>query len=305
MKPAKPLVVVIAGPTAVGKTALSIELAKKFEASIISADSRQVYRELKVGVGRPDEAQLSAVKHYCIAHIDLEDHYHAGSFEREALEIIENEFQKTNIIFVVGGTGLYIKALCDGMDEMPEVKPEIRAALTQRLKEDGPDFLRKYLQENDSQTYQQIDTSNPMRMLRAVEVMMSSGMPYASFKTGAKKERPFEVLKIALDMPREMLYAQIDKRVEQMLEDHWLEEARLLLDKRALKALQTVGYKELFEYLLGNLSYDNAVQQIKFHTHQYAKRQLTWLRKDPDFHWFRPHQKEEISRLIHSKTPLS
>lgn len=305
MKPSKPLVVVIAGPTAVGKTAIAINLATSFQASIISADSRQVYRELKIGVGRPSEAQLSAVPHYCIAHIGLDDHYHAGAFEREALELIEKEFQKSNIVFVVGGTGLYIKALCEGMDEMPEVKPEIRATLSQRLRDEGPEFLRSYLLEHDPATYHQIDISNPMRMLRAVEVVMSSGLSYASFKTGSKKERPFEVLKIALDLPRAQLYAQIDQRVEAMLADGWLEEAKQLLDKRTLKALQTVGYKELFEHLLGHLSYDEAVQQIKFHTHQYAKRQLTWIRKDTDFHWFQPQQQEDIKTLIASNLPLS
>lgn len=291
-------VVLIAGPTAVGKTAMAITVAQHLQTEIISADSRQCYRELNIGVARPSVAELSAVPHHFIATHSIHQKVTAAVFEQYALEKAATLFQHHHTIVMVGGTGLYIKAFEEGLDAIPEIPANIREELNQQYTIEGLGWLQHEVEKGDPLFYASAEIQNPHRLLRALEVLKATGQSITSFKKGEKKIRPFHIQKIALQLPKEALHQNINKRVEQMMMQGLEEEARSLLPHRHLTALQTVGYKELFHYFDGTLSRTQAVEAIKQNTRQYAKRQLTWFKKDPSFSWFTPFEQKGILDCI-------
>jgi tRNA dimethylallyltransferase len=292
------IAIVIAGPTAVGKTEVAIRVANALHTDIISADSRQVYRELIIGTSVPEPSQLKSARHHLLQHRSIKDYYNASIFEMEALEVLEMIFRKKLPAVIAGGSGLYIQAICEGIDDIPTVDPEIRRELQQRLKSEGLANLRFELKKLDPLSYQNMDLKNPNRILKALEVTMMTGRPYSSFLTHAKKQRDFRILKIGLNLERDILYERINKRVDEMMEKGLLEEVRALLPLRDANALNTVGYKELFDHLDGRTSLEEAVSLIKRNTRHYARRQITWFKKDPGFRWFEPARVQEIIGYI-------
>jgi len=297
--------IVVCGPTASGKTQLAIKLAKHFSADIISADSRQVFRELKIGSAPPSPEELKEVKHHFIASRNLEEDYNADHYEKDVLKLLEKIFQKNNFAILAGGSGLYIDAVCNGFDNVPGSFPEIRKDLQDLFKEKGIEALREKLKELDPEYYKKVDLNNPQRILRALEACMGSGKPFSSFRKGKKNQRDFNTIKIGLDVSRELLYKKIDERVDEMMNKGLLEEVSQLISKKNLNALKTVGYKELFDYLEGKTSLDKAVELIKRNTRRYAKRQLTWFRKDKEINWFHAEETEKIIRLIENYNKAS
>lgn len=277
--------IVICGPTAVGKTDYAIELAEKLGTEIISADSRQLYREIPIGTAQPTEEQLNTVKHHFIACRSIEEDYNAGMFERDALKLLDELFKQHDTVICCGGTGLYIKALCEGLDDLPEADEAVRQELTERLESEGLEFLQNQLKELDPVHFERMDTQNPQRVVRALEVCLSTGKPFSSFHEKQKNQRPFKIQKIGLEMPREELYNRINQRVDLMLEYGWLEEANAVYDKRHLNALNTVGYKELFQHWAGDMTLEEATEKIKTNTRRFAKRQLTWFKRDGEIEW--------------------
>ncbi len=287
--------VIVVGPTAVGKTDWSIGLAQRYGSPVISCDSRQIYQEMTVGTAVPDASQLAAVKHYFIQDHTIHQYYTAGKYELEALALIHRLFEQGHETLVMaGGSGFYVDAVCNGLDDMPDADPQLRTELTRRLAEEGVESLRADLRRLDPEAWRTIDIANPQRVLRAVEVCLLSGRTFSSFKLAAPKQRDFEIEKIGLVRPRAELYARIDRRVLQMLDDGLVEEVRGLLPDRDLPALQTVGYKEIFQYLDAEAgrdpapairTLDEAVRAIQTNTRHYAKRQLTWWRRDPSIRW--------------------
>ncbi len=277
---------IILGPTGVGKTAYAISRALECGSPVISCDSRQIYREMRIGTAVPSDEELSAVKHYFIREIPVTQNYTAGIYEVQALELIDRLFAEGHETLVMcGGSMLYIDALCYGLDDFPEVPMQLREHLVECLRDEGVDTLAAQLRELDPVTYEEIDLTNGRRVIRALEVCLYTGKPFSSFKTRRFKERNFEIRKIGLERPREELYGRLDARVLQMMEDGLEEEARSLLPYRDLTALQTVGYRELFEYFDGKINLDEAVRRIQVNTRHYAKRQLTWWRRDPSIEW--------------------
>jgi tRNA dimethylallyltransferase len=276
--------IVIVGPTAVGKTAYAIQMAQSLGTEIISADSRQIFQELNIGAARPSLEELSAVKHHFIASASIHDDYSAGRYEREALAKLDELFQQYDTVVCCGGSMMYVDALTQGFDDLPSDK-SVRAIWSQRYAEEGIEVLQLELKKLDPEYYTQVDLNNPHRLIRALEVCNVSGSPFSSLRKTQGKERNFEVQKIALDMPREKLYSRIDARVLRMMEEGLEEEARQMLPHRHLQALNTVGYKELFDYFDGNCSLNEAVQKIQQHTRNFAKRQLTWWRRDPSIEY--------------------
>ena len=277
---------IILGPTGVGKTAYAISRALECGSPVISCDSRQIYREMRIGTAVPSDEELSAVKHYFIREIPVTQNYTAGIYEVQALELIDRLFaQGHETLVMCGGSMLYIDALCYGLDDFPEVPMQLREHLVECLRDEGVDTLAAQLRELDPVTYEEIDLTNGRRVIRALEVCLYTGKPFSSFKTRRFKERNFEIRKIGLERPREELYGRLDARVLQMMEDGLEEEARSLLPYRDLTALQTVGYRELFEYFDGKINLDEAVRRIQVNTRHYAKRQLTWWRRDPSIAW--------------------
>ena len=277
---------IILGPTGVGKTAYAISRALECGSPVISCDSRQIYREMRIGTAVPSDEELSAVKHYFIREIPVTQNYTAGIYEVQALELIDRLFaQGHETLVMCGGSMLYIDALCYGLDDFPEVPMQLREHLVECLRDEGVDTLAAQLRELDPVTYEEIDLTNGRRVIRALEVCLYTGKPFSSFKTRRFKERNFEIRKIGLERPREELYGRLDARVLQMMEDGLEEEARSLLPYRDLTALQTVGYRELFEYFDGKTNLDEAVRRIQVNTRHYAKRQLTWWRRDPSIEW--------------------
>lgn len=281
-------VIIIAGPTAVGKTAFAIALAQQLGTEIISADSRQCYREMKIGVARPSEAELAAVPHHFIATHSVTEELNAGSFEKYALHAIDNIFAKTETAVMVGGTGLYIKAFCEGIDPMPVVPPAVRNEVIAGYEQKGMIWLQKELQQKDPAFWEVAEQQNPQRLMRALEVLYATGESIMKYRTAKKTERPFRIIKIGLELPREILNERIHQRVDEMMTQGLEGEVRSLLLYRQYNALQTVGYRELFDYLDGTVSLEQAVVNIKTNTRQYAKRQMTWFRKDPDIQWMSP-----------------
>ena len=280
-----PTLQIILGPTAVGKTDYAIAEALRVGSPVVSCDSRQLYRELRIGVARPDDAQLAAVPHYFIADRSISEPCSAGAYELEALQLLEKLFRDHETVVMAGGSGLYIDALCNGLDDFPDADPELRAQLSERLRKEGVAALRTDLRVLDPETYATIDPANGQRIVRALEVTIATGRKYSSFKTHPAKERSFTIVKTGLKRPRPELYARIDARVDRMMEEGLLEEARALLPHRSLPALNTVGYKELFDYFDGRYDLAEAVRLIKRNTRHYAKKQLTWWARDPSIHW--------------------
>ncbi|MFZ5551588.1 MAG: tRNA (adenosine(37)-N6)-dimethylallyltransferase MiaA, partial [Bacteroidota bacterium] len=280
--------IVICGPTAVGKTKAAIELAKQLDTAVVSADSRQVYREMKTGTARPDESELQGIKHYLLGHISIEEDYNAGKFEADALKALDEIFKKNDYAILCGGTGLYINAVLYGFDELPEKDEKLRAFIETEYEKNGLPWLQEKLKELDPIFYEKAELKNPQRMMRAVEVCMSSGKTHAELKSQEKikKTRPFTVIKTGLNTDRDELYTRIHQRVDEMMEKGLLEEARSLHPKKHLNALQTVGYTELFDYFEGKTSLERAVELIKQNTRHYAKRQITWFKRDEEIRWF-------------------
>lgn len=279
---------VLEGPTAVGKTALAIEWALAHKTEIVSADSRQFYRELDIGVARPSQEELASVPHHFIACKSIEEYYSVSRYEQEAMALLEELFKTHDAIILTGGSGLYVNALCNGIDDLPDPAPELRESLKKQLAEEGIESLQQDLKKLDPVFYEQIDLCNSVRLRRALEVCITTGKPFSSLRTAPRKQRPFRIERYALNRPKEDLHERINLRVDLMMEAGLLDEARKLRPKAGLNALQTVGYRELFEYFDGRIPLEQAITDIKTHTRRYAKRQLTWLRKQDGIQWITP-----------------
>lgn len=290
--------IVLLGPTGVGKTELSLKLAKHFNTPIISCDSRQFYREMRIGTAFPTEWELSQAQHYFIGHKSVTERYSCGMFELEALDLLKQIYLSNDFAILVGGSGLYIDALLNGIDDFPTPDPELRKMLQLQLKTEGIESLRHQLKILDPEYYNQVDLKNPQRVLKAVEVCLQTGKTFSSFLTAPKKERPFIPIKIGLTRPREELYERINKRVDQMIEQGLVDEVKQLVGFRNYNALNTVGYKEIFQYLDGEITLDQAIELIKRNTRRYAKRQLTWWARDNEICWFNPDNQTEIIEYI-------
>lgn len=284
---------VLEGPTAVGKTALAIQWAKRYGTEIVSADSRQFYKELNIGVARPSEAELAEVPHHFIACKSVGDYYSVSRYEEEALALLERLFARYDTVILAGGSGLYVNAVCNGIDELPDPSPALRQELKNLLQEKGIGHLQQKLKELDPVFYERIDLQNSVRLRRALEVCLTTGKPYSSLRTNPRKKRPFAIERYVLDRPKEELYHRINLRVDLMMQSGLLNEAKALYPHRALNALQTVGYRELFDYFDGKISLEQAVTDIKTHTRRYAKRQLTWLRAQENVTWIDARQRQE------------
>lgn len=290
---------VVAGPTAVGKTALCVQLAKTFQTDVVSADSRQLYRELSIGTAKPTPDEMEGVRHHFINSHSITDSVNAGRYERECLTLLSELFQETDIVILSGGTGLYINAVCFGLDDIPSVEPALREHLFARLQEEGLAVLQDELRNVDPVYAQSADLQNPIRVTRALEVCLTTGQPYSSFRRQQTAERPFRSVMIALERPRDELYARIDTRMDAMLTAGLVDEVRSLLPYRHLPALQTVGYQEVFPYLDGVYDYDEMVRLLKRNSRRYAKRQLTWFRNQGNYTWVSPNDEEEILKYMY------
>lgn len=290
--------VIILGPTGIGKTSLAVKVAKHFKTEIISSDSRQIYQETKIGTAVPSAEELKEVVHHQIATKSVKDYYNASMFEQEVLEISEQLFKKYNPLVMVGGSGLYIDAVCKGIDELPDVDQELRNELIIELNEQGIESLRAKLKKIDPVYYEKVDLKNPKRILKALEISIMTGKPYSSQLTSPKKERQFKTIKIGLNMDREFLYERINKRVDIMVSDGLEEEARNLYPLREYNALNTVGYKEFFDFFDNKHSREKAIELIKRNTRRYARRQLTWFRRDNEIKWFEPNESEAVINEI-------
>jgi len=303
MKLNKPVLISVVGPTAVGKTALAIDLAVKLETEIISADSRQFFQEMSVGTAKPSDEELSTAPHHFINTHSVSDTFSAGEFGRQAIQKIRSLHEKYSSLITVGGSTLYLKAIWEGFDEMPEVLPNVRIELNEELEKLGLPSLLKELKEKDPEYYQKVDQNNGQRVVRALEVIRSSNRTFTEFRKKSTQDLPYQNLKIGLDMDRELLFEKINYRVDIMIENGLFEEVESLIDFRNHNALQTVGYKEVFDYLDGAYDREEAIRLIKRNTRRYAKRQLTWFRKYDDIHWFKPNQIAEILKLIDLALP--
>jgi tRNA dimethylallyltransferase len=282
----------------VGKTAIAIQLALRLGTSIISADSRQCYREMTIGTAKPTEDELAQAHHYFVNSHSVTEHLTTADFERLALGYLEEIFKTGTSAVVCGGTGLYIKSLCEGIDEMPDVDEAIGREVNEQYQLHGIEWLQTAIQQEDPEFYQQGEIQNPVRMIRALSFIRSTGKSILNYRTGTKAPRPFNIIKIALDLPREVLYERINRRVDMMMEQGLLEEVKQLYPQRHLKNLQTVGYSELFDYIDGRYTLEEAIDKIKQHTRNYAKRQLTWFRKDKEFHWLEAGEENIIERIL-------
>ena len=302
MSSKQPTLIVVVGPTGSGKSALAVKLAQYYGAPIISCDSRQLYRGMPIGTAQPTAEEQAAAKHYFIADREPEDDFNCGRYEVEALALLEELFAHNDYVVAVGGSGLYVKALCEGMDELPEADATLREELKSRLATEGLASLVEELRSRDARCVEQIDINNPSRVMRALEVCIVSGRPYSEQRSGERRQRPFNIVKIGTDMPRDVLYERIDRRVDMMVEEGLVEEARAMLPKRELNALQTVGYRELFDYFDGRCSLEEAIDLVKRNSRRYAKRQLTWFRRDEAIGWFSPDKLEEIIKYINSRS---
>lgn len=293
--------IVIIGPTAVGKTDLSIDIAKYFDAPIISSDSRQIYKEMNIGTAVPSAQQLKEVEHYFIHTRSITEDYTAGKFEKEAIKEISRLFEKHNYILLTGGSGLYIDAICNGIDELPEASVGVRKQINERYETDGLESLTEQLHLLDPEYYQKVDLNNPQRVIRALEVCISTGKTYSQLRIGEGKKRDFDIIKVGLTIDRDILYGRINRRVDIMIEQGLENEALSLYEFRYLNALQTVGYKELFGFFSGEITKEEAIELLKRNTRRYAKRQMTWFRKYSDIEWFNPIDIEKIITYIKTR----
>lgn len=294
----KPLLVTIVGPTAVGKTSVGIQLAKHFQTEVISADSRQFYREMQIGTAKPSNTELNAVKHHFINNLSINDDYSVGDFEKEALETLNELFEQKDLVVMVGGSGLFVDAVCYGMDELPKVAPSFREELNLSYQQNGIEILQEELSRLDPEYFQIVDRQNPQRLIRALEVISATGKTFTSFRVQRPKQRPFTCLKIGLELPRTSVYERIDRRMDQMIDEGLFTEAEELFPQRHLNALQTVGYQEIFGFLNGNYDKEEAIRLLKRNSRRYAKRQLTWFKKDESTHWFNPSELANIIAYI-------
>jgi tRNA dimethylallyltransferase len=290
--------VVLLGPTAVGKTELSLSLAKLLSSPIISADSRQIYKTIRIGTAAPTEEQLQQVRHYFVGTQALTDYYSASIYEQEVMSLLDTLFQTSDYALLSGGSMMYIDALCNGIDDIPTVDDETRNTLKRRLAEEGLESLCEQLRVLDPEHYEIVDKKNPRRVVHALEICLMTGRTYTSFRTNEHKERPFNIIKIGLTRDRKIIYERINRRVDIMMEQGFLDEARSVYPLRHLNALNTVGYKELFAYLDGTWSLDEAIERIKGNTRRYARKQLTWFKKDEHIRWFHPEDKQAIMNYI-------
>lgn len=297
--------IVIVGPTAIGKTALAIALAKQFKTEIISADSRQFFREMNIGTAKPSTKELSEATHHFIDSHSVESLFSTGDLEVEALKLMTALFEKHDILILVGGSGLYIDAICKGLDNLPEIDLSIRENLNNEFENEGIEGIRAKLKALDPEYFGKVDQSNPQRMIRGLEVVLSTGEKLSSLLTNNKKERPFEMIKIGLNTDRAVLYDRINSRVDSMMQEGLLDEVRALSPYRQYNALKTVGYAELFDYLDGKTDLASAVAMIKQNTRRFAKRQLTWFRRDTEITWFEPSEISEITRFIETRLAVS
>ena len=297
----KPTLIVVLGPTGVGKTNISLSLAEHFGCPIVSSDSRQFYRELKIGTAAPTEDQLKRVPHYFIASHSIFDEYNAGQFEQDAIKLLDELFQKHDVVMLVGGSMMYIDAVCNGMDDIPSVDLETRAFWQNEFAEKGLEYIQKELKRLDPVHYEQVDSQNPKRIIHALEICSMTGKPYSELRTGQRKQRNFNILKIGLNRPRPELYERINLRVDEMMHEGLLQEAEQFYPYKHLNTLNTVGYKELYEYMDGNWTLDFAVNMIKQDSRRYAKRQLTWFNRDKEIHWFQPEEEERILEFINNE----
>lgn len=290
--------IVIAGPTAIGKTAQSIVLAKHLNCPIISADSRQFFKEMSVGTAKPTQEEMQGIPHFFIDSHSITEDYNVGKFETDVLTLLEKLFKTNDQVILVGGSGLYIDAVCKGFDKLPEAEPQIRERINALYEQKGIEGLQTHLKELDPAYYNKVDLNNRQRVSRALEVCITTGKSYSDLRKGKPEKRNFNIIQIGLNIPREALYARINKRVDTMMENGLLEEVRSLLPHKNLNALQTVGYKELFSYLQGETDLTTAVDLIKQNTRRFAKRQLTWFRKEEDMKWFEPNESDKIIEYI-------
>jgi tRNA dimethylallyltransferase len=289
------------GPTAIGKTSIAIQLAEHFKTEIVSADSRQFYKELAIGTAKPSALELKTVKHHFIDSLSIHEDYNSGQFETDAIACLQKIFMNHDLALLVGGSGLFVNAVCHGMDQLPESDPDLRAELDTLLNEKGIKALQKKLSDLDPEYFRTVDQLNPHRLIRAIEVCMLTGIKYSELRKRQGKERDFSIVKIGLDEDREKVYERINRRVDVMMQNGLAEEAKKYFSQRHLNSLQTVGYRELFDFLEGKISFHKAVELIKRNTRRYAKRQLTWFRKDKEITWFQPDQISEIIRLLEQK----
>ena len=279
-----------------------MDIAKHFDIPIINADSRQIYRELKIGTARPPNKQMSEVKHYFVGTLGMDDYYSASLYEQQVLKLLDELFKTSDYALLSGGSMMYIDAVCNGIDDIPTVDDETRNTLKKRLLMEGLGSLCEELRQRDPEYYEIVDKQNPRRVVHALEICVMTGKPYSSFRKQEKKARPFRIIKIGLTRPREELYKRINRRVDKMMKEGLLEEAQQMYPKRELNALNTVGYKEMFEYMKGKWTLHEAVERIKGNTRRYARKQLTWYKKDEQIRWFHPDDKEKIISYIEQQT---
>ena len=297
MSSAKTLIV-ITGPTAVGKTQLCLDIARYFDIPIINADSRQIYKELSIGTAKPSVEEQQQVKHYFVGTLSLQDYYSASLFESQVISLLDTLFQQSDYALMAGGSMMYIDAVCDGIDDIPTIDDETRATMKRRLAEEGLPNLCEELQRLDPEYYEIVDRQNPKRIVHALEICTMTGQTYTSFRKRDKKQRPFRIVKIGLNREREELYQRINARVDRMIQQGLLKEAESVYPLRNLNALNTVGYKELFEYFDGHWPLSEAIERIKGNTRRYARKQLTWLKRDERMKWFHPNEQENIMNYI-------
>lgn len=293
--------IVVAGPTAIGKTSLAIQLALYYKAEIISADSRQFYREMEIGTAKPSADELKAVKHHFINSHSVNDSFSVGDYERETLILLEQLFNNHDVAFLVGGSGLFINAIVDGFDEIPSASVETRERLNKLYIQQGISFLQEKLKAIDPKFYEEVDTNNPQRLIRAIEVYETSGKPFSEYRNRLKKQRPFNIIQIGLNTDRKALYENINTRVDLMINSGLLKEVESLKSHRHLNPLNTVGYSELFKFFDGSYDFDEAIEKIKQNTRRFAKRQLTWFNKSKEIKWFKPEEFQNIIEYLNAR----
>lgn len=292
--------IVIVGPTGVGKTALCIDVAKQLDTVIINADSRQMFKEIPIGTAAPTDDEQNMVKHYFIGNLSIKDYFNASMFENEVITLLGRLFHEKDVVILSGGSMMYVDAVCNGIDDIPTVNEHIRNLVKEDYERHGLSEIQNKLKELDPEYYSIVDKNNPKRVIHAVEICLSTGRTYTSFRTNIKKERPFRIIKIGLTRERGELYGRIDERVENMIASGLIDEARRMHLYKGLNALNTVGYKELFDYFDGNCTLEEAIFRIKCNTHKYCRKQLTWFKRDKDIRWFSPDNVEEIINYIRS-----
>lgn len=293
--------IVLIGPTGVGKTELSLSLAEFLHTSIINADSRQIFKDIPIGTAAPTPEEQLRIHHYFVGTLNLTDYYSAAQFETDVIALLKNLFKTQNYALMSGGSMMYIDAVCKGIDDMPTIDNEIRVHILERYKQEGLEVMCQELKLLDPDYYKIVDTKNPKRVIHALEVCYMTGKPYSSFRTRQNKKRPFDIIKIGLQREREELYDRINQRVEAMIENGLIDEVKRVEAFRNCNALNTVGYKEIFQYLDGNWPYERAIEKIKQNTRIYSRKQMTWYKKDPEIRWFHPNDKESIKNFIENE----